>query len=115
MAPEPDRPPLDELRTHLRATQEAAERLAGNVPPQGWAAADDRDAMAEDVRALVALLHTLRDVLPPDLWEQARELIRRLMLLLRAVLDLVVERLGAPAAGDPGASASGGLQDIPIT
>ena len=40
-APEPD--PLADLRDQLRATQEAAARLAGGteVPPQGWASRAD--------------------------------------------------------------------------
>ena len=41
MAPPDPADPLGELRERLRATQEAAARLAGDdarVPPQGWAA-----------------------------------------------------------------------------
>lgn len=122
MASQPD--PLDELRARLRATQEAAERIAQQVPPQGWATSRDGDAMADDVRALMAVLHGLRDVLPEDLWEQAREAIRQLLLLLRAILDLVVARLdeaeaegGARRATSSAGSADGspaGPQDIPI-
>ena len=115
MAP-PD--PLDDLREHLRATQEAAARIAAEVPAQGWASAEQRDAAAADVQALIAVLHTLRDVVPEDLWEQIREVLRRLLLLLRAILDLVIDRLAAPA-GDAGADAPGRdagpqVQDIPI-
>jgi hypothetical protein len=119
MAPEPD--PLEELRVRLRATQEAAQRIAGSVPPQGWATPDERDATAEDVRALVAILHTLRDVLPEELWDQAREVIRQLLLLLQAILDLVVARLEEPsedevarAAARRARRAGSGPQDIPI-
>ena len=57
-------------------------------------------------------------MVPDDLWEQVREIVRQLLLLLRALLDLVVERLGADEHAG-GASAAGpggsGLQDIPIT
>jgi hypothetical protein len=106
--------PVDDLRERLRATQEAAERIAGRVPPQGWATAQERDATAGEVQALVAVLRALRDVVPDDLWEQVREVIRQLLLLLRAILDLVVERL----SGEPGAAAGGvgaaEVQDIPI-
>jgi hypothetical protein len=107
---------LDELRERLRATQEAAEKLAGRVPPQGWASAsdDERGQTAAEVQALVAVLHALRDLVPEDLWEQVREITRQLLLLLRALLDLVVERLGA--AGTPARPRPSGpdLQDIPI-
>lgn len=114
--PEPIR--LDELRARLRETQAAAERLAGQVPPQGWASGRERTETAEEIQALVTVLSALRDVVPDELWEQVREIIRQLLLLLRALLDLVVERLGADERVDvtgkagPGAA---GLQDIPIT
>jgi negative regulator of replication initiation len=108
---------LDELRERLRATREAAEKLAGRVPPQGWASASDeeRTETAAEVQALVAVLHALRDLVPADLWDDIREIVRRLLLLLRALLDLVVERLGAEGGGARSRSGSGpDLQDIPI-
>jgi hypothetical protein len=110
---EPDH--LDELRERLRQTQEAAQRIAGRVPPQGWASPRERDDTAGEVQALVAVLQALRDVVPEELWEQVREITRQLLLLLRAILDLVVDRL---AAGHParGPRPSGpDLQDIPIS
>jgi hypothetical protein len=114
--PEPD--PLGELRDRLRATREAAERLAGEIPPQGWATHPERNAAAEEIQALVTLLHALREVVPPDLWEQVREVVRQLLLLVRALLDAVVERLeedGArpPAVARPGAGGPA-VQDIPV-
>jgi fermentation-respiration switch protein FrsA (DUF1100 family) len=113
MAPDPD--DLDELRARLRETAEAAERIAGRVPPQGWATAGERDATASEVQALVTLLHTLRDLVPDELWEQVRELLRQLLLLLRAILDLVVERLGPEDAARGGGARRGPeVQDIPI-
>jgi hypothetical protein len=113
MPPAPD--PLDDLRDRLRETREAAERIGGRVPPQGWASAADREQTASDVQALVALLQTLRDVVPDELWEQVREVMRQLLLLLRAILDLAVERLERPA-GERGAEDDRGaaVQDIPI-
>jgi fermentation-respiration switch protein FrsA (DUF1100 family) len=113
MAPEPD-DHLDELRARLRETQEAAERIAGRVPPQGWATAAERDATAGEVQALVSVLHALRDLVPEDLWEQVRELLRRLLLLLRAILDLVVDRLAADRAARAPRAPGPDLQDIPI-
>ncbi len=113
--PEPIR--LDELRARLRETQAAAERLAGQIPPQGWASGRERTETAEEIQALVSVLSALRAVVPDDLWEQVREIVRQLLLLLRALLDLVVERLGADErAGAARATGSrgSGLQDIPI-
>jgi hypothetical protein len=114
--PEPIR--LDELRARLRETQAAAERLADQIPSQGWASGRERSETAEEIQALVSILSALRAVVPDDLWEQVREIARQLLLLLRALLDLVVERLGADdsigGATKTGPSGSG-LQDIPIT
>jgi hypothetical protein len=123
MAPDPE--DLDDLRARLRATQEAAEKLAGRIPPQGWASpasAEDaaaRSATATEIQALVGVLHALRDAVPEDLWEQVREIARQLLLLLRALLDVVVERLGADggdarAGGARRSGAGPDLQDIPI-
>jgi hypothetical protein len=115
MAPEPD--PIDDLRARLRATQAAAEKLAGGIPPQGWASAaeEQRSATAAEIQALVSVLHALHDVIPADLWEQVREIIRQLLLLLRALLDLVVERLGPDRVARRGPRRAGpDLQDIPI-
>ena len=56
----------------IRATQEAAERLAG----EARAGERERDQeTAREAQALVALLQTLRDIVPPELWQQIRELI----------------------------------------
>ncbi|MDX6726683.1 MAG: hypothetical protein QOK49_1488 [Baekduia sp.] len=112
MTPEPD--PLDELRERLRQTQEAAERIAGKIPPQGWATPEEHSQTADEIQALVAVLAALRDVFPDELWEQVRELVRRLLLLVRAILDVLVDRLAAERPA--GARRDGpGLQDIPIT
>jgi hypothetical protein len=111
MAPEPTS--LDELRARLRETQVAAQRLADEIPT---ASAQARSETAEEIHALVAVLHALRDAVPDDLWEQIREIVRQLLLLLRALLDLVVDRLGTERGGSARAGRQGpGLQDIPIT
>ena len=114
MASEPD-DHLAELRERLRQTQDAAERIAGRVPPQGWASPREGHDAAAEIQALMGVLGTLREVVPEDLWEQVREIIRQLLLLLRAILDLIVDRLGAdrPAGAPRGAAPD--LQDIPIS
>jgi hypothetical protein len=67
--------------------------------------ADARD----DLDALVALLRTLREVVPPELQHQVTETIRQALLLLRAVVDFWVDRLDAPPA-----RGQVEVQDIPI-
>ena len=108
--PAPD--PLDELRARVRATQEAAERLAGEwrPPSQGWGA-QERDETVKEIQALAGLVTSLRDLVPPELWAQLREIVRQLLLLVRAIIDWWVERIeAAPARG----SQPPDLQDIPI-
>lgn len=112
MPSEPTR--IHELRARLRETQEAAQRLADDGWAQAGAPPHAQQAAADEIQTLVAVLRTLRDAVPDDLWEQIREIVRQLLMLLRALLDLVVERLG----GEPGAPRRAGgpdLQDIPIT
>jgi hypothetical protein len=113
MGPETDH--LSELRERLRQTQEAAERVAGRVPPQGWASPREGHDAAAEIQALVGVLGTLREIIPEDLWEQVREIVRQLLLLLRAILDLVVDRLGPDRSAAAPRGAAPNLQDIPIT
>ena len=119
--------PLEELRERLGATQAAAERLAGEaagaaqraagrgVPPQGWATPQDRTARQEEAQALVVLLQALRDVVPPELQAQVSEIIRQVLLLLRALIDFWVARLDpegrVSSAPNPGQQR---FEDIPI-
>jgi len=121
--PMPDPDPLENLRAQVRATQEAAERLmAAGVPPHGWEGAREQPgAFGEEVQALAALLQSLRELLPPDVREQVTELIRQLLLVLRALIDwlvAVIEQRSAAAAAAAGASGAGPqgdrVEDIPI-
>jgi hypothetical protein len=107
--------PLADLRARLRETQEAAARLAGNgearVPPQGWASPSGGGARAasdDEIAQLVALLGSLRELVPPELQQQVTDLIRQVLLLVRAILDLAIERLEPGRGGEPE------VQDIPI-
>jgi hypothetical protein len=101
MAP-PD--PIAELRDRVHAAQAAAERLAGEA--RDW----PRREAADELDALVGLLRTLREVVPPELQHQVTEVIRQVLLLVRAVVDYWVDRLegGAPRAHEVE------VQDIPI-
>jgi hypothetical protein len=113
MAPPEPADPLSDLRDRLRATQEAAARIAGDepprVPPQGWASPPRADGRSDDELAqLVALLGSLRELVPPELQQQVTDLIRQVLLLVRAMLDLVIERLEPGRGGEPD------VEDIPI-
>src|SRR2546426_8062311 len=91
--------PLAELRERVRATREAAERLGeeaaeamraereGRVPPAGWATPGQREETRAGLQALVGLLEGLRDLVPPELRQQVREVIRQILLLIRAIID----------------------------
>ncbi len=123
--PGPD--PLDELSQRVRAAQEAAERIleqassrprggdgaAGDraAPPGGYEApaADPRDARSAEAQALAALLDLGRGFMPPELRQALAELVRELLLLVRALidwyLDRAAERREAPVE----------VRDIPIS
>jgi hypothetical protein len=113
MAPADPPDPLDDLRERLRATREAAERLAEDpprVPPQGWATPRTEAAGAnDDLAALVALVQALRDLVPPELQQQVTELLRQILLLVRALVDHWIERLDSDARGGQPE-----VEDIPI-
>jgi hypothetical protein len=102
MAP-PD--PLTELRERVSAARAAAERLAGEA---GEAREPPRHGPHDELDALVGLLRALRELVPPELQHQVSDLIRQLLLLLRAVIDFWVQRLDAPP------TAGVEVQDIPI-
>ena len=116
MAPtDPPDDPLDDLRERLRATREAAERLAEDrprVPPQGWATPPRAEGAArnanDDLAALVAAVQALRALVPPELQQQLTDLVRQVLLLVRALLDHWIERLEGERGGEPE------VEDIPI-
>jgi hypothetical protein len=99
MAP-PD--PIAELRDRVHAAQAAAERLAGEA--RDW----PRREAADELDALVGLLRTLRELVPPELQHQVTEVIRQVLLLVRAVVDYWVERLDTPRGS------AVRVEDIPI-
>ena len=124
----PDRPvddPLDELRERIQATQEAAERLAaeagraqreareGRVPPAGWQTPRDREERSEELQSLTAALESLRALVPPELQQQVTEIIRQLLLLIRAIIDWWVDRLDANAKPADAAGRTE-VEDIPV-
>lgn len=125
MADRPVDDPLADLRERIQATQEAAERLAeeaaqaqrmageGGVPPAGWQTPRDRDERSEELQSLAAVLEAVRSLVPPELQQQVTEIIRQILLLIRAILDWWVDRLDqrvrSPAAAEPAE-----VEDIPV-
>jgi hypothetical protein len=99
--------PLTELRDRVQAAQAAAERLAGEARTQ---ARELPRETRDELDALVGLLRALRELVPPELQEQLSEVIRQVLLLLRAVIDFWVERLEAPRGAGGGVE----VRDIPI-
>ena len=86
--PPPD--PLADLREKVRATQQAAERLAAEGREAGaWS----RRQTEDELDALVALLRSLRELVPPELQQQVTEVMRDVLLVLRALIDYWVARL----------------------
>lgn len=123
---------LERLRERLQRTQDAASRLAeeaaaerdrardGRPPLAGWDVPGRAEDANTEIEALLSLLSTLRDVLPPELRAQLAELARALLVFVRAVLEWAIDRLeiearaGRDAAGGDD-DTSAGVQDIPIT
>ncbi len=123
-----DPDPLDVLRERIRSTQDAVERLADEAaraagpgeageraraegpPRSGYAVPGDsggRDTMER--QALVALLDLVRTMVPRELTEQLADLLREVLLLVRAAIDWYLERL------EPRRRPPVEVQDIPIT
>ncbi len=119
--------PLRELRDSLAASQAAAERLAGEaararaehaegrIPPSGWATPEQHAERSEELHALMGLLEALRSLVPAELEAQLREVTRQVLLLVRAVVDWWLERVGPGAAAEaPAADPAVRVQEIPI-
>ncbi len=104
----------------MRATQEAAQRLAEEaareqrgraVPAAGWDVPRAAEEAHAELDAFVTLLGTLREVLPPELRAQLAELAKQLLVFVRSVLDWLIARLEGDAAPPPAAP----VEDIPIS
>ena len=115
--------PLDTLRDRIRSTQDAVERLAdqaadaareaastgaepppgegdparprGRPPRNGYAVpgAGGGDQSTRELQALVALIEVVRGLIPRELADQLTELVRELLLLVRALIDWYLDRL----------------------
>ncbi len=113
-------PSFDELRARIRSTADAAERLSfeaasgaagdGPDPVRRARAADDA---TQEAQALVALVQLLRDLLPDELRQQVTDLVRQVLMLVRAVIDWYLLRL-EPGEATPRPSAAPAVEDIPL-
>lgn len=132
--PLPPTPPDDavaDLRDRILETKEAAERLRaraeearraddlGEIPPGGWATPEDHRARADEVHALAELVRALRELVPNELRGQVTEVLRQLLLLVRAIIDWWVDRLELDPAAAPRPAAAARpapprVEDIPI-
>jgi hypothetical protein len=106
---------LRALRERLEATQEAAQRLAEDAtsskpPPAGWDVPRSAERANEELEALVALIGSLRELLPPELRAQLADLARQLLVFVRAVLDWWIDRF---ENGERGGDTP--VEDIPIS
>ena len=116
--------PLEELRERIRATQDATERLATEAPaakaraegrPPRRGDAGRTSQTADEIRALANLLETLRALVPPELQQQVTEVIRQVLMLLRALIDWWVDRLDTgDGSGKPPRGEEPAVQDIPV-
>jgi hypothetical protein len=113
---------LAALRERLQATQAAAARLAEDAagewtgerpPPAGWDVPRSASQANDELDALVALINGLRDVLPPELRQQLAELVKQILLFVRAVLDWWIDRVEQESQGS-GAGGRDDVEDIPI-
>jgi hypothetical protein len=107
--PEPDRAAYEAAEKLVREAQERAEKLTGEVPPNGWSSgrAPAPDAFP-DLGALLGLLEGVRGQLPPELARQLADALRELLIAIRAVLDYTIDRLGDSPAPERE------VEDIPI-
>ena len=109
---------LEALRERLKATQEAAQQLAADAvrprgdgpPPAGWDVPRSASRAGDELDALVHLVASLRDLLPPELRAQLAELVRQILVFVRAVLDWWIDRIETERA----AGGRDDSEDIPI-
>ncbi len=109
--------PLEELRGRIRATAEAAQRLAEGADPQagkrpparGWdvpsqPAGPERTSELAELVILVertgsVLVEVTRGLVPLELRGQFAEALRDLLVALRALIDWYLDSLDRPREG----------------
>jgi hypothetical protein len=102
------------LRAHLRSAQQAAQQLlsdAERTPPRGWEPADfeQTQRQAGQMHSLVELVRSIRELLPEDVLAEFTDLIRALLNVLRALVDVLLSRSSSGAQ-----ERDAEIKDIPI-
>ena len=126
---------VNDLRGHIDAAHAAADRLVreateraeradaafrerlADVPERGWEVPDDAKsppAGASELQAIVALLGSLRDVIPSELSQQLAEAVRELLLAVRALIDWYLTRLEQLPRGGGSSPPEDRVEEIPI-
>lgn len=114
---------LERLRERLAATQDAAQKLAEEAraaaggsserpPAAGWDVPRGADEANAELEALISLLGTLREVLPPELRAQLADLVKALLVFVRAALDFAIGQLELASTSSSGEEPE--VEDIPI-
>jgi len=146
--------PLERLRERIRATEEAARRLADEAmaatgkgppgdprgasdpppppppepslirdaggdgdppdgespPPRGWSVpgAEPPPTLGNELQAIAALLESAKSLIPPELQQQFAQVLRELLLAIRALIDWYLDRI------DRRPRSKAEVEDIPI-
>ena len=111
---------VEALRERVAAAELAARRLVDEAtkakpPAAGWDVPPRADRAQAEIEALVRLAGVVRDVLPAELQAQLSDLVRQLLLLVRAVVDLWIERLAPAERDEPDGAPQRPVEDIPIS
>jgi len=78
-------------------------------PPAGWQTPENEPPrVAPELDPFIALVHTMRDLIPPELQQRLIAALREVLLALRALIDWYLERI------DRRREQSVEVQDIPI-
>ena len=107
---------LQALRERLQATQEAASRLAEDAardrpPAAGWDVPRSAAHANDEIDALIALIGNVKDLLPAELRAQLAEVVKQILLFVRAMLDWWIDRVEGE---ERPRTARGDVEDIPI-
>jgi hypothetical protein len=117
----------DEPREALRRVEEqlgeasrAAERLVDEVagsderpkpPPSGWQSPASDPAgvpLGAELEGVINAVRALRELIPPEVVQRLADALRELLLALRALIDVYIERLEHRQPEPPK------VEDIPI-
>jgi hypothetical protein len=131
-----DEEDISQLRGHIDAAHQAADRLVreaqaraeaadavhreqlSDVPPRGWDVPHESKPNTShppgELQVIVNLLSALREAIPTELSQQLAEAVRELLLAVRGLIDWYLDRLEhLPRPGQTSAP-DDHVEDIPI-